>query len=80
MLKRIVKSPYMNFFSGFVLLATSGTELVLSFEEYQIGAEHGVFVFGIVQVIKTIPDLLEGAKELDEAKEVKSEASKNNKH
>ncbi len=70
MLKRIVDSPYLNLFSGFILLITSSIELVVSFDEYQIGAEHGIFVFSIVQILKVIPELLHSAKELEEAEEL----------
>ncbi len=71
MLKKITESPYLNLLSGLVLLITAGYETIDTFGEESMGTQHGVFLFGIIQIIKVIPELMHGLKEVEEAKELK---------
>ncbi|NQY64785.1 MAG: hypothetical protein HRT38_13830 [Alteromonadaceae bacterium] len=68
MLKKIVQSPYLNLLSGLVLLITSGSETWNLFDELVIGAHHGILIFSIIQIVKTIPEILQGLKEVDESR------------
>lgn len=64
MLRRIIYSPWVNLFSGLVLLITSGYEAWVSIDSYALGVHHGVFVFSIIHIIKALPDVLHGAKDI----------------
>ncbi|WP_300674664.1 hypothetical protein [Desulfoluna sp.] len=67
MLKKITTSPYLNFISGFFLLFTACYETWERIGDFSIGVHHGILVFSIVHIIKTIPEVLHGFKEIDEA-------------
>ncbi|WP_135606973.1 hypothetical protein [Solemya velesiana gill symbiont] len=69
MLKRITQSPFLNILSGLILLATAGNEIIETLGEPSIGAHHGIAIFGIIQILKAIPELMHGLKEAEEAKE-----------
>lgn len=71
MLKRITTSPYLNLFSGLVLLGSSGYEVMSTWSEGSAGLEHGVFVYSLVHIIQTIPDLMHGLTEIEESREYK---------
>lgn len=69
MLKKITQSPYLNLLSGLILLMTAGYETWDSFEQATIGAHHGILVFGLIQIVKAIPEITVGLKELEAATE-----------
>jgi len=69
MLKQITQSPYLNLLSGLILLMTAGYETWDTFEEATLGAHHGILIFGLIQIAKSIPEIMVGLKELDEATE-----------
>jgi len=68
-LRKVTESPIVNLVAGFILIATSGYEIWLSFGETQVGAHHGVAVYGMLQVVKTLPHMLHGMEELEEGVE-----------
>lgn len=68
-LSRITASPHLNFLSGLILLGTSGVEIWDSFHEFSLGAHHGVAIFGLIQVIRFIPEIFHGLKECAEGEE-----------
>jgi len=69
MLKKVVHSPYLNLFSGLVLLLTAGWETWHRLGEFSLAAHHGVLVFSIIQLLKVIPELLHGLQEVHESVE-----------
>jgi len=73
-LKRIVENPYLNIVIGLILLYSGIVETVnelKEIEEFNIGVHHGVVLFAILHILKTIPDLFEGLEYLDIAREEK---------
>lgn len=68
MLEKITQSPHLNLLSGLILLITSGHETWHTIEHFSLGAHHGVLIFSIIQILKSLPEILDGAKELAEAK------------
>lgn len=56
----------MNLLSGTILLITAGHEVWETFGEAGMGAHHGVAFFGLIQVLKSFPDIMEGFKEVIE--------------
>ena len=67
MLNRFIQSQFVNLLSGLILLLTSGYETWISIEEFNIGAHHGVLVFSLVQIMKSLPEILQSVKELNVA-------------
>ena len=65
MFKKITQSPILNLVSGVVLLVTAGYEVMLGLGESPMGAAHGIFVFSIVQIFKSIPEILHGLEKLE---------------
>ena len=75
LITRIAHHPYLNLFSGLVLLITASHEILLSLDE-GIGTHHGVAIFGAVQLIKSLPELMHGADDVAKF----SEARTHNRH
>jgi hypothetical protein len=69
MLKKILKSPYLNLFSGLIILITAGYEIIESVDKLEIGIHHGLFIFAIVNIIQTLPELMHGFGYIETAKE-----------
>ncbi|GAB3094688.1 hypothetical protein G8770_01465 [Aestuariicella hydrocarbonica] len=74
MLNSIINSPYLNLFSALVLLSTSLYETIAKLDELTLGVHHGVLVFSIIQLVKVVPEMLEGLKQLNEADELMEES------
>lgn len=68
MLEKITQSPYLNLLSGLVLLVTSAYETWHTIDHFSIGAHHGVLVFSVIQILKTLPEFVDGTRALAEAK------------
>jgi hypothetical protein len=64
LLRRVAENPILNITVGFILLATSLLECLepLSGNLFQssIGAHHGAALFGLVQFLKWLPDMVKG--------------------
>ena len=69
MLREITRSPYLNLLSGLVLLGTSGYETWSTLEEFSIGSHHGILLFSIIHILRTIPEMTHGLKDLNEGQE-----------
>lgn len=59
----------MNLLSGIVLFLTAGNEIWDSFGEASIAVHHSVALYGLIQILKSLPDIMEGLKEVEEAEE-----------
>ena len=63
-LKAFVKHPATQLVTGLILLISGGTEVVLDFisaeHSFRLGVHHGVAVFGLIQMLGSLPELLEG--------------------
>lgn len=68
MLENITQSPYLNLFSGIILLITSGYETWHTLDHFSLGVHHGVLIFSIIQIMKTLPEIMDGTKELQAAR------------
>lgn len=76
MLKKITQSPYLNLLSGLVLVVFAGHETIETFGEASVRAHHGVLLFGIIQTIKVLPELMHGLKEIEEANDLNEKREK----
>ena len=74
-LKRIVENPYLNIIVGLLFLYSGLSETVHEFEgfaNFEIGAHHGVIIFAILNILKTLPDLFEGLEYIEKVGEEKN--------
>jgi hypothetical protein len=76
-LKALVQHPGTQLVTGFILLVSGGTEVVFDFvdaeHKFRLGAHHGVALFGLIQMLGSLPDIVEG---LDRSFEVIDERGK----
>ena len=70
MLEKITRSPYLNLLSGLVLLISSGYETLHTLDHLSLGAHHGVLIFSLIQILKALPEIMDGAEKLAEVKSV----------
>lgn len=68
MLKNILNDPKLKLLIGFILLCTSGNEVLESFHaaEIKIGTHHGVMLYSLFEVFKTLPEVFEGIDDINE--------------
>ena len=62
-IKKCVSNPYMNLIVGIILLYTGISEAWRELKEVegiQVGAHHGLVVYSILHILKTIPEFFEG--------------------
>ena len=63
-LERVVENPYLNAGVGLVLFLTgiieAGDALFDDVAKLNVGAHHGVIVFGVVHMFKSLPAILIG--------------------
>ena len=71
-IKLIVTSPYLNFVSGIILFASGVSESLHEYQEMEglhFGIHHGIILFSLVQILKTIPEIFEGLEFIRRAEE-----------
>ena len=66
--EKLTRSPYLNLLSGLILLITSGYETWDTIESFSLGAHHGVLVFSIIHILKSLLEMMDGAEKVVEAK------------
>jgi len=69
MFSKFTQSVYLNLITGLILLATSFYEILHSVETV-VGTQHGVFIFAIVHILKTLPDIMHGMEAIDEGEKL----------
>jgi hypothetical protein len=62
MIKRIVESKYVRLFIALALVGTSGYEVIEGLDEWEIGAHHGVFIYAIIPLLKSLTEIFEAAE------------------
>jgi len=73
-IKRIVENPYLNILVGVIFLLSGLSEIVhelKELEEVKLAAHHGVVLFAILHIFKTLPDFFEGLEYVDKESGVK---------
>ena len=63
-LKEFIESPYLSLFTGLLLVATSLAEVIRTIDDDVIGSHHGILVFGIVQILSALPEIVYGLKDM----------------
>ena len=73
-LRWVAENPFLNLFSGLILVVAGLLEciatLVDGWYELPIGSHHGLVLFGLLQMVKALPDTMKGLGfiEVSEAK------------
>jgi hypothetical protein len=67
MLKKIIESPKLNILAGTVLMFAALVEILETIEAPQFGTHHGLFVFAIIHILKSILEILDGLNDIEKA-------------
>lgn len=67
MLEKIAQNSYLNLLSGFALLVSSGYETWHTIDHFTLSAHYGVLIFSVIQILKSLPEVMDGVEKLDEA-------------
>ncbi|MBF0590204.1 MAG: hypothetical protein HQL53_13870 [Magnetococcales bacterium] len=67
-LKRFLENPWFKVVMGIVLAVSSGIEVWgdIQDEVTAIGAHHGIFIYGLFQILSPLPDMFDGVEELND--------------
>jgi hypothetical protein len=72
-LKALVKHPTTILVTGLIMFISGGTEMAYDFidteENFRLGAHHGVALFGFIQVMGSLPDIIDGRTRYFDASE-----------
>lgn len=66
-IRRILNHPATLFSGAIALLVTSLHEVIVSAEDFALGAHHGLLAYAALQVARALPDLLESLERAQEA-------------
>jgi len=61
-LKSLVENRWLKMIVAFALFFSAGAEVLDSLEEIDVGAHHGVLLYSILNIFKTLPDFFEGSE------------------
>jgi hypothetical protein len=68
MLYRVIRSPYLDFIFGIILILTTmfevGGTLAEDLSHGNLRGEHGVALYGLLMIVRAVPDVVEGLLEL----------------
>ncbi|MEW8691848.1 MAG: hypothetical protein AB2535_12215 [Candidatus Thiodiazotropha endolucinida] len=70
LLRMITTNTYLNLLVGILLLYTSASEAwyeLQTIEQFRIGMHHGVLLFALLHILKTLYDLFEGLEHINQA-------------
>ena len=77
-LRRYIKSPATQFATGLILLisglASAYDEFFQADNTFRLGVHHGVALWALVQVLNSLPDLIDGIERSFDAIEKRREA------
>lgn len=71
-LRKLVSSPLLNLIVAVILLYSGLAESwheIQEMEGFRFGVHHGVILYSLMQILKTLPDLFEGMEYLAEVGE-----------
>jgi hypothetical protein len=64
LLGSFAENVYVSLITGLILLISSAIEVINTLDAGVIGAHHGVLIFSIYHILKTLPELQHGAVEV----------------
>jgi hypothetical protein len=63
-IETITQNPWLNMLIFVAMLISAGHEVWQSIQQFELGAHHGVFLYALLQCLKTLPDLFEPLESL----------------
>jgi hypothetical protein len=73
-IRRLLKHPVTDVFVALILIATSLTQgwgtIISDLVHFRPGVHHGVLLFGLVTLVGTLPDLIDGLDRMSELKKI----------
>ena len=77
LLRRVAENPFLNIAVGFILMVTSLLECLEPFFgnmfHSPIGVHHGAFLFGMVQFMKWLPNMVQGMQLIEHGEDKTAE-------
>ena len=61
-LKSVIENRWIKIIVALALFFSAGAEVFDSLEELDVGAHHGVLLYSILNIFKTLPDFFEGSE------------------
>ena len=61
-LKSVIENRWIKIIVALALFFSAGAEVFDNLEELDIGAHHGVLLYSILNIFKTLPDFFEGSE------------------
>ncbi len=73
-IRRVADNPWLRVLVALILVATGVSETLTELEadvaDMALRAHHGVLLYGVVDLLRTLPDLFEGIAGIAEVREV----------
>jgi len=69
-LKAFVENPYLNVIVGIIFLLSGISEVINELDDLEsitFGSHHGVIIYSIFHILKTLPDIFEGLEYVEKA-------------
>ena len=61
-LKSIIENRWLKIIVALALFFSAGAEVFDNLEELDVGAHHGILLYSILNIFKTLPDFFEGSE------------------
>ena len=61
-LKSVIENRWIKIIVALALFFSAGAEVFDNLEELEVGAHHGVLLYSILNIFKTLPDIFEGSE------------------
>ena len=61
-LKSVIENRWLKLIVAFALFFSAGAEVLDNLEELDVGAHHGILLYSILNIFKTLPDFFEGSE------------------
>ena len=61
-LKSVIENRWIKIIVALALFFSAGAEVFDNLEELNVGAHHGVLLYSILNIFKTLPDFFEGSE------------------
>ena len=61
-LKSLIENRWIKIIVALALFFSAGAEVFDNLEELDVGAHHGVLLYSILNIFKTLPDFFEGSE------------------
>jgi hypothetical protein len=64
-IRLVTHNPWLNMLVFLAMLICAGNEIWQSIQQFELGAHHGVFLYALLQCLKSLPDLFQPFEWID---------------